>query len=188
MILPGSCSRSPKPPSPLVLTQAQLEADNVGYEAFEVVRKHLNSLEADDYASPVRRLPQQWRAVYTTSWLDYQVNNGGHHQFFWNTEGALNTETLEDLKYIKADGFASIFEAAIEVYRKHDYEGEKRLSGPTFDGFDKGYEDKRLDECDSRFSKEPEKRTLADLLSTYIRENKNLFLKKDAKPGAPGGA
>jgi hypothetical protein len=183
MIFLSSCgSKGRNPTAPLVLKETQLQSDDVAYEAWQVLLSHLDSLGGDDYTPLVKNLPPHWRPVYTTFWLECEVNNGGHHQFFWNSDGALNAETLEDLKYIHADEFAAIFAAALEVYGKHDYGEEKRSSGNTWEGFTEAYKEKRLDECDDRFYKTSEKETVADILSRHILANRGLFTTENAEP------
>lgn len=181
MVFFCSCNRSPKPDEPLFLTETHMKSDDIAYEAWQVLLGHLDRQEGDDYHPLVKALPQHWRAVYTAFWLECEVNNGGHHQFLWNSGGVLNIETLEDLKYIKAGNFSTIFASALEVYSKHDYQGEKK-SGNTVEDFTEGYKEERFDECDNRFYKESEKQTLADILSKHIIENKPLYMKENIEP------
>ncbi len=167
--------RSPR--APLRLTAEQLQAEDVSYEAWNVVLGHLEGTKK--FRNLVRQLPQHWRAVYTTFWLECEVNNGGHHQFFWNSNGALNAETLTDLKLIHAYEYFSIFETALEIYGKHDYQEEKRASGNSWEGFTDAYREKRLEECDNRFYELSEKATVADLLARYILDNRATFLRDE---------
>jgi hypothetical protein len=175
MILLIACGTSSDSKPHLALTDSQFQSDDVSYEAWLVLLSYLDSLGGDDYAPHVKDLPQHWRAVYTTFWLECEVDNGGHHQFFWNSDGALNTETLEDLKYIGADEFAGVFAAALKTYGRHDYEQEKQSAGNSWEAFTEAYREKRLDECDSRFYKLSEKQTVASILAAHISANKTLY-------------
>ena len=113
-----------------------------------------------------------------TGQLEGEVNNGGHHQFFWNSDGALNAETLEDLRYIKADAFADIFAGALDVYGKYDYQKEKQEAGRDWEAFSEAYREGRLEEYDDRFYEESEKQSLSNLLARHILDNRELYLKR----------
>ena len=154
------------------LTQTQVESDNLAPEAWQTLLDYLKK-RGGDSATIVRFLPQHWRAVYTTFWLDCEVNNGGHHQFFWNSDGALNGETLQDLAYIGAEPYVVIFRDALNIYASHNYQEEKRSSGNTWQAFTQGYREKRLEDCDKRFYQE--KKTLPAYLAEHIRRNVKIY-------------
>jgi hypothetical protein len=125
-------------------------------------------------AEQVRALPRHWRAVYTTYWLQCEVENGGHHQFFWNMEGALNAETQEDLDLIGALSAAALFADARRVFEAHDYPAEKAGAGQSWEAFTEGYRQKRMDALDEAFYRLP-KRPI-ELLGEFIRANADLFV------------
>jgi hypothetical protein len=137
----------------------------------------VDALEAakGDHEAAVHRLPRPWRAVYTTYWLQCEVNNGGHHQFFWNSEGALNAETEEDIEFIGATSFLGLFREARRVFDAHDYRKEKRKAGKSWEGFTAGYREKRMAELDSAFYKMPKR--LEQYLGEFIRAHPELYSK-----------
>ena len=72
-----------------------------------------------DWDLTVRRLrdmPQTWRLIYTICWLQAEVDNGGHEQFFSNGGGEFDDETEADLRFIGADQFLKLFSEARRFY------------------------------------------------------------------------
>ncbi len=61
-------------------------------------------------------LPQQWRLIYTICWLQAEVDNGGHEQFFSNGQGDFDDETEVDLHFIGATKFLTLFSKARRLY------------------------------------------------------------------------
>ncbi|MEM9774818.1 MAG: DUF4375 domain-containing protein [Chloroflexota bacterium] len=164
--------------SQLSLSEKHFESIDLAYDTFLYLLTFLEKETLETYNPKIKSLPQHWRAVYTTFWLECEIRNGGHHQFFWNSEGEFNTETLEDLKLINASEYVTIFSKALEVYDKHDYIEEKIEAGSDWERFTQGYREKRLDECDSNFEKANKTESIADVLTKYISHNKQLFIQE----------
>lgn len=61
-------------------------------------------------------MPQTWRIIYTICWLQAEVDNGGHEQFFSNGGGEFDDETEADLRFIGADQFLKLFSEARRFY------------------------------------------------------------------------
>jgi hypothetical protein len=159
---------------PLVLTEALIDGDDPAYAALDVLLANAEGLGWREFTEHIRSLPQHWRAIYTTLKLEDQVCNGGHHQFFWNGDGALNKETLEDLRLISAKPFILLFEEALDEYQRHDYAAEKRDSGNSKEAFLEGYKEKRMENLDTAYYKAPTRIRLC--LADYIRSNRNMYL------------
>ena len=159
---------------PLILTDAQIDGVDPAYVAWRVLRTHTEGLKGETLTEHIRNLSGHWRAVYTVLRLEGEVNNGGHHQFFWNSDGALNKETLEDLRQISAYPFILIFEEALDEYQRHDYAGDKGNSGNTWEAFTEAYKEKRMAILDTAFYKTP--KTIAMYLADYIRSNRHRYL------------
>jgi hypothetical protein len=131
-----------------------------------------------DHHVVVRRLPQPWRAVYTTFWLQCEVNNGGFHQFFWNSDGALNSETQDDLRFIGASPFVELYLDARKIYEAHDYAYEKSSSGNSWEGFTAAYSEKRMQELDSAFYRQA--KPIEVFLGEFIKSHVDLFVEPNA--------
>ena len=158
---------------PLLLTEEQIDGENPAYAAWQLMLVHIEGLKGKERTEYIRCLPQHWRAVYTGFRLQNEVNNGGYHQFFWNSAGALNGETLEDLRLISAGPFVLLFEEAMDEYQRHDYRGEKAESGNSWEAFTKPYKERRMADLDEAFCKVP--KTIALHLSDYIRNNRSMY-------------
>lgn len=158
-------------PQALSESVAGIQSDDIAAKAFtSITDAHVEGSKYDDY---VASLPRHWRVVYTTFWLDCEVNNGGFHQFFWNSDGRWNAETLEDLKEIGAEPFIRLYSEALKIYEAHDYAAEKSKSGNSWEGFTQAYKEKRMDELESIYYKEP--KSLPSFLGEYLLRNKNTY-------------
>ena len=73
--------------------------------------------EWSDFAAAVHKLPQHWRLIYTVCWLNAEVDNGGHEQFFDNGCGEFDTEA--DLRFIGADKFLELYLEARKLFYNH---------------------------------------------------------------------
>lgn len=168
--LPG-CSKAPGLDAKTLDSDAP---DKVASEAFKSViaarGKHQST------TAFIASLPKQWRIVYTTTWLDDEVINGGFHQFFWNTGGEWNRETEEDLATIGAEPYLQLFRDAKKTFDKYDYAAEKEKSSDSHEAFKKGYDEKRMDTQDDAYYKE--KKSLPSFLGDYIKRNRALYEQK----------
>ncbi len=66
-------------------------------------------------SSGFNALNEKEQAIYSIWWLEAEVNNGGFHQYFWNSAGDYADTTLKSLGNIGALKTASLLEQAIEV-------------------------------------------------------------------------
>ena len=148
-------------------------ATEIAQAAFGAVIARLDYGKGDTDAQ-IRALPRHWRAVYTTYWLACEVENGGHHQFFWNSEGALNAETQADLDFIGAVSYASLFADAVRVYERHDYPEEKAGDDKSLTAFVKADREVGMDDLDQAFYKMP--KSLREIVGEFIRSRIQLFL------------
>lgn len=146
-------------------------SEDIAYAAWKTVLSSLAG--ARNYTAAVRHLPLHWRAVYTTIHLEAEVQNGGHHQYFWNGEGELNDELSHDLRYIHALPFADLFAAALQVYKETDHVSDKLECENSWEGFTAAYGEDRMAYLDNAFYKQP--KSLASFLGEFIRRNANLF-------------
>jgi hypothetical protein len=70
-------------------------------------------------------LPEKEQVVYTVVLFDWQVNNGGFHQYFLNPYGVFCYYTVENLVKIKCAKQADLLERAISViYDQTHQKGE----------------------------------------------------------------
>lgn len=144
----------------------------------EFLSSHLSdrastALKAKSYheeAKKLRSLPEHWMYIVPTVYYSLQVSNGGHHQFFMNSEGAYNQLVSEGLAFFGMNEYVPIFKEALTHYSKDVYEDNKP---ETWEEFTAGYKDSPLEAIDEQFySKDT---YLDDLLDEYVRTNLSSF-------------
>lgn len=114
-----------------------------------------------------------FRAVYSTWWIEAEVNNGGFNQYFWNSAGAFARDAVLGFDLIGLPRLARLVERAIAI-RDEDAAKSKKYKGRgTAEAFSESYEGNRLNDLDREFG------TLeAEVSATrvrYIRANLDLF-------------
>ena len=60
-------------------------------------------------------LNEKEQAIYTIWWLETEVNNGGFHQYFWNSAGDHADVALKSLRSIGAKKTAELLEKSIKI-------------------------------------------------------------------------
>ena len=56
------------------------------------------------------------RAVYSCCWYEYEVCNGGHEQFFWNSTGILWEEAIAGFELMGAPHYVALLRDAISLF------------------------------------------------------------------------
>ena len=125
---------------------------------FDMVSKKVDAQGFDS-------LSQAEQVVYCIWWLEGEVNNGGFHQFFFNSSGNLYSETSAALLKIGANKTNDLLEKACRLAftgapSKHHTERQHALDSRG----DKLVDD--LNELDQRFYAYEE--DLAQLVNRYI--------------------
>lgn len=77
-------------------------------ESFDVVSEKHDSVGFE-------ALDDTEKAIYAIGWLEAEINNGGFHQYFWNSAGDHASLALESLRAIGASETALLLQQAIEV-------------------------------------------------------------------------
>ncbi|WBV60635.1 DUF4375 domain-containing protein [Chryseobacterium camelliae] len=63
----------------------------------------------DNWYNYVLNLPKDQQVVYTVVLLNWQVENGGFHQYFFNSYGQFAYLTIKNLKLIGANERAQLY-------------------------------------------------------------------------------
>lgn len=95
-------------------------------------------------------LTEKEQVTYTIWWLEAEVNNGGFHQYFWNSAGDHAAIALKSLNNIVATKTASLLQQAIDVA----FNGKlpsSRLERQDLLEIDEDSKMERLGELDSEF-------------------------------------
>ncbi|MCC6484499.1 MAG: DUF4375 domain-containing protein [Armatimonadetes bacterium] len=122
-----------------------------------------------------RKLPRGMRMIYTTINLQAEVENGGFNQYFWNTQGALDNEVVEDFELIGARHYADLVERAIVQARKEAPMRERFRRIGTPDAFSRSYEYSDLGKYDAEFLKLEKQHSLTKMRADYIRAHPEEF-------------
>lgn len=75
----------------------------------------LKLINIDKWYEHVLNLPEDLQVVYTVVLFDTQIENGGFHQYFFNSYGQFSFLTLKNLRKIKSIQISELLEKAIKI-------------------------------------------------------------------------
>lgn len=139
------------------------------YFIFELADRIASEADVNDTPASVERfnsLPEHWRYIEPLVYYQNEVKNGGHHQYFWNSQGLYRDLVAQGLKYFQLEEFSQNYERALAIYNPKDYEVSQ---GATWEAFQEAYKEDRFDAQDSCFFKI--KPDLANVLAERVRKN-----------------
>jgi len=70
----------------------------------------------DDYLESAKGFTLEQRYLNAISWYFAEVNNGGHHQFFYNSTGIVWKDALAGLRLFKMDPLADNLQSVIDYF------------------------------------------------------------------------
>ena len=70
----------------------------------------------DDYLESAKSFTLEQRYLNAISWYFAEVNNGGHHQFFYNSTGIVWEDALAGLRLFKMDTLADNLQSVIDYF------------------------------------------------------------------------
>ena len=70
----------------------------------------------DDYLESAKSFTVEQRYLNAISWYFAEVNNGGHHQFFYNSTGIVWEDALAGLRLFKMDILADNLQSVIDYF------------------------------------------------------------------------
>lgn len=68
----------------------------------------------EDYIKSAENFTLEQRYLFAITWYFAEVNNGGHHQFFFNSTGIVWKDTLKGFKYFGMNEYANNFQRVID--------------------------------------------------------------------------
>ncbi len=157
-------------PNRLTISTGMRKSGNLAQEAGDLVAKLYQTRDDNDfsYAQKLRGLPKHWGALETLMYYDAMVNNGGHRQYFANSDGAYLDLVDDGLTLYASDYHQQIFRRALYRYSPERFPEYAKLdSSATPDPADP------YDELDRLYFKADPK--LPELVERYIRENLALY-------------
>jgi hypothetical protein len=124
------------------------------------IADYANVDDTPESVDRLRALPEHWRYIEPLIYYYTEVNDGGHAQYFANSEGVYRDLLTEGMKYYHADAFARNYAEALARY-KAESDPQKKFSTEYYD------------KQDSAFYKI--KPDLAEVLSIEIKQNLDKF-------------
>lgn len=157
-----------------------LSAADLGDAAISTVHNYVAEGGAQAH-NKAHALPMSWRMVYTLFCIDYEVRNGGFHQFFTNARGRFDSHLCEDLALFDHARYSKVIGAAFARYKRYNYGDQWENLGKSWAKFAEGYQDKRFEPEDSAYFAITE--PLPEALGSFIRNNLPAFQSRwDADP------
>ena len=111
------------------------------------------------------------RAVYSSYWYHYEVCNGGHYQFFWNSTGILWNEALAGLIVVGAVKYAAILKSAISLFPNGFPSKSRKRRMTEVDKIPK----EKLERFDDSLYELEKKQSLEEILTRYIKAHPGEF-------------
>jgi hypothetical protein len=160
-------------PKRLTISAGMLKSDDLAYEAGDLVAMLFQSGDDNDFsfAQKLRGLPKHWGTLETLMYYDAMVNNGGHQQYFRNSDGAYLDLVEDGLRLYASDYHQQIFQRALYRYKPELFPEYSVLDSSTPSASESAldpYDD--LDEL--YFNADPK---LPVLVDRFIRSNLQLY-------------
>jgi hypothetical protein len=153
-------------PDKLRVTDEMLKSEYLPHEAGDLVATTYRIETSEESAAKLRQLPVQWGTLEALMYYDMEVNNGGHHQYFWNARGYFVDLVEKGLEHFGAREHLQIFREARSRYDPKRYLAEDAERDPK-KAFLRGYDEKRYEDLDNRYyDANPQ---LAKIVDEYIR-------------------
>ncbi|REG82011.1 uncharacterized protein DUF4375 [Winogradskyella sediminis] len=122
----------------------------------------------------ISKLTKGQQAVFSTWWLEAEVNNGGFNQFYFNSSGQYAEMAKIGFKTIGAEKFSELTLRANNIFTENKERLEEFDDG-TMESFSESYKDNPLNDLDTEFYKLYDSENISDLRIKYIRENNKEF-------------
>jgi len=122
----------------------------------------------------ISKLTNGQQAVFSTWWLEAEVNNGGFNQFYFNSSGQFAEMAEIGFMTIGAKKFSELTKRANKIYSENKERLEEFDDG-TMESFSESYKDNPLNDLDTEFYNLYDSEKIEQLRIKYIRDNKNEF-------------
>ena len=146
----------------------EIEGSELVVAAYDLICQPFGKIKNEKIQEIIKKLPPWIRSTYTVLALQSEVENGGFHQYFWNSTGVLAAETSDDLTYIGANDHASLLKQAMILEKQESAVMAPFKRANTLEAFSKSYENTKLELIDDDFYKLEK---LDKIMALYIRRN-----------------
>jgi hypothetical protein len=131
---------------------AAIADDAVEYAILDFVHAKMDG-HYDRETEFLATLPPGVRALYVTSGVEDEVNNGGFNQYYWNSEGKFADEAVAAFEFFAAHKHAELMREANRIHAAEQAEIEKFKEQGTLQAFSDSYKVSKLGPLDERFYK-----------------------------------
>jgi hypothetical protein len=129
----------------------------------------------------VTNLSKGMQMVYSTWWVEGEVNNGGFNQYFWNASGKFKLVALDGFKLLGASEHCELMAEAIRLQEQQEAKLSQLRRNGTLKDFSESYKDNPLNALDTRFYALTE--DVGAMRIKYIREHVEEFVTKQLTSG-----
>jgi len=129
---------------------AAIADDQVEYAILDYVHAKMDG-HYDQEAEFLATLPPGIRALYVTSGVEDEVNNGGFNQYYWNSTGKFANEAVAAFEFFSAQKHAELMREANRIHAAEQAEIEKFKEQGTLQAFSDSYKVSKLGPLDERF-------------------------------------
>ena len=149
------------------------------HRLIEVIMDHVNlktAAQSNREHEIISKMSAGMRMVYSTWWVEAEVENGGFHQYFWNTHGEFAFMALEGYRLLRLDGYVTLLLNAIDVFLREEPTQELFRPESVEEMLEKYVEARKyssLPELDDAFYK---LRGYADARTAYVRGHLEEFV------------
>lgn len=151
---------------------ASIADDEVEYAILDYVHAKINN-RYDEEAAILAAMPAGIRALYVTSGVEDEVNNGGFNQYYWNSTGRFADDAVKAFEFFSARKHAELMQEANRIHAAEQAQIEKFKAQGTLQAFSDSYKVSKLGPLDERFYKLDE--NLSALRVAKIRSEPALF-------------
>jgi hypothetical protein len=131
--------------------------------------------DLEDEATVLREATRGQRAIYALDWTTLEVNNGGWHQFFWNSSGALTDEAIAGAELIGARENAAILREAAAVFPRGQVPEDRSARWRALDSISDAEAERVFGPLETRWYARDLQ--LERLMVAYIEANPDEFLR-----------
>ncbi len=123
------------------------------------------------FESTVSGATKGQRAVFAYRWYVIEVENGGHHQFFWNSTGMLWEDALDGFRTLHESAFEDVLRAASSLFPNRQPSKVRQTRQRQLEDINKA----SLSEMDDRLYNVLESHDLETILENYINSHPEEF-------------
>ena len=152
LVLVAACGQKPEVASAKVdpPNLASIADDQVEYAILDYVYA---KMKGHQEAEILATMPAGIRALYVTSGVEDEVNNGGFNQYYWNSTGQFADQAVAAFEFFGAHQYAELMQEANRIHAAEEAEIAKFKEQGTMQAFSDSYKVSKLGPLDERFYK-----------------------------------